>query len=354
MTPRNHDPRRTQTDTPIAHSSRLAISLQSGDDPGSVVTNALALPIDANALGADGDAPRSIRLEVIPPPDANGYLPSRDGRPQRVRDAAKLVATLNGQTIGARVDRDHRSEPRSKTFAGTTEAEGWVSNYRLNARGGVDADAELDPELITRLRMKKYRYVSPALLLNAANDVVGLSSVAVVNNPNLPLPAPAVNSTGSPMDKDELKAKQSELDERESKIQAREAAAKTLLENAAEQAVDQAIVAGTILPAQKDYHLSAIKAHGAGIEKGIEAFNAFTGTGAGNTGVATTVLTRRVGPTGKPPSGRDQAPAFPVPNGWQPPGDERIELHSQIAAYAQKRGIPYVQAVTEFGANNGI
>ena len=117
-------------------------SHNSGDGSGSVVINALPLPIDCNAFGADGEPAKPVTLEVIPAPGANGVLPARDGRRQRVADVSKLAAALNAQSFVARIDFDHRSEPSAPTFAGTTEAEGWLSNYRLNHRGGIDADIE--------------------------------------------------------------------------------------------------------------------------------------------------------------------------------------------------------------------
>ena len=113
--------------------------------------------------------------------------------------------------------------------------------------------------------------------------------------------------------------------------------------NAAERAVDAAVEAGKILPAQKDYHLASIKSHADGIEKGVDAFNSFVETARGAANTNTDVLIQRVGPTGTPPSGAGQrdAPAYLAPNGWQPPSEERLELQTQIAEYAQKRGIPY-------------
>ena len=77
--------------------------------------NAFAQPIALHALGAPGDAPRPLTIEVIPPPGAGGLLPSRCGRRQRVADASKLVDDLNAQALRARVDFDHRSEPTSPT-----------------------------------------------------------------------------------------------------------------------------------------------------------------------------------------------------------------------------------------------
>lgn len=319
-------------------------------ESGSVVINALSLPIAAHNLP---EANEVLGLEVIPPPGPEGILPSRNGRPQRIADPAALVARLNAQEVAARVDFDHRSEPRSPTFSGSTEAEGWASAYRLNARGAIVADVELADAAYARVRERKYRYLSPALLLDG-DDVVGLSSVALVNNPNLPLGLPAVNSEVAVDDKQ--KQKQAELDKRESELKAREDEAAKAALNAAEQAVDAAIRSERILPAQKDYHLNAIRAHPGGVWKGIESFNAFVGGAAGDAtqGLAQT-LTARTGPAGKPPETLGgEAPQFPALNGVQGPSDERLALHGKIAEYATKRGIPYRQAVIEFGAIHGV
>lgn len=328
-------------------------SFNAGEGSGSVVINALSLPIDATEFNERNEA---VALEVLPPPGADGILPARDGRRQRIADGAALVAKLNSQKLKTRVDFDHTSEPAAKTFKGSTEAEGWLSNFRLNARGGITADAALSDDAYAKLRGRKFRYLSPATWLTLKGDVIGLSSVALTNNPNLPLEAPAVNSSEASVDENQQQ-KQAELDERERKLKADEEAAKTAAMNAAEQAVDAAVKEGRVLPAQKDYHLAAIKANPDGIWKGIEAFNSFAGGEAGDaTKSATQALATRTGPDGKPPSGDagKSDPSFPAPNGVQGPSEERLELHAKIADYATKRGIPYRQAAVEFGAMSGV
>ena len=315
-----------------------------------MVIGSLSLPLDLNALGETNEP---LSAEVIPPPGPHGLLPARNGRRQYVADTAALVARLNGQAVAARVDFDHRSEPVSPTFAGSTEAEGWLSSFRLNARGGIDADMALSDWAHQGLRARRYRYLSPALLLDD-DDVVGMSSLALVNNPNLPLSAPTLHSE-APMDKDE-KARKAELDERERKLEAREAEAQTAALNAATQAVDAAVASGRVLPAHKDYHLGAIKAHPDGVWKGIESFNAFAAGEAGDaTRGQTAALATRTGPSGAPPSADDRGrdPAFNGAPGWQPPSEGRLALHARIADYAAQRGIPYRQALTEFGALHG-
>ena len=317
-----------------------------------MVINALSLPIDANTFGADGEPAKPVTIEVIPAPGANGLLPSRNGRRQRIADVQQLAARLNSQSTQARVDYDHRSEPKSPLFAGTTEAEGWLSNYRANHGGGIDADAELGPDALERVRAKRYRYISPALLLSANDDVVGLSSVALVNNPNLPLDAPRLNTETDVKTQEQPEAEAAAA-ERIRKLEEREGRLEKRALNAAERDVDAAAAAGRILPGQKDFYLGAIKTHADGIEAGAEAFNAmFATAGDGAATAAPTVLTQRIGPTGQPAS-RPSA-AYRTPAGWQAPSDERLELHALIAEHASKRGIPYRQAAIEFGAIHGV
>ena len=352
MTPPNANPRTDNPHRQSAHTTRTIASLNSGDGQCPVSINAFSLPIDLNTFGAEGDPAKPVTLEIIPAPGANGLLPARNGRRQRITDMGKLAAALNAQSTHARVDFDHRSEPQSPLFAGTTEAEGWLSDYRLNHRGGIDAAADLGTLALDRVRAKRYRYISPALLLTANDDVVGLSSIALVNNPNLPLDAPRLNSERDVKTQAELDA-EAALSAREQKLVDRETRAAERALNAAARAVDAAIAAGTILPAQKDYHLGSIKGHAGGVESGIDAFNAFVETAGVDQKIG--VLTRRIGPTGAPPRGaeRTTAPAYYAPEGWQPPSDERLELHAKIAAHAQKRGIPYREALIEFGALGG-
>lgn len=329
-------------------------SFNAGEDSGPVVINALSLPIDAVEFNERNEA---VALDVLPAPGPGGILPARDRRRQRVTDVPALVAKLNAQAVKTRVDYDHASEPESRTFRGSTGADGWLSRFRANARGGITADAALSDAAYKDLRARRYRYLSPAIVLDRNDDVVGLSSVALTNNPNLPLEAPAINSSEATVD--DKQKQQADLDERARKLKVDEEAANAVAMNAAGQAVDAAIAAGRVLPAQKEYHLCAIKSHAHGVWKGIESFNAFAGGAEGDaTKSITQHLATRTGPDGKPPGagggGAAPSPAFPVPHGVQAPGEERLELHARIAEYATKRGIPYRQAAVEFGAINGV
>ena len=311
-----------------------------------------AVELNVPAIAGENAAPP--RVEVIPPAGADGIIRGRDGRRFRMADPAALAARINGQQVAARIDFDHRSERKSPTFSGSTAADGWVKNARPNARGGIDADLELSGWAAMSLRSGSYRYISPALFLTTDMEITGLSSIALVNDPNFNLPAPQVHSTEPNVDKDEENA------EREKALEAREKAADERALNAATRAVDQAVADGKIPAAAKDPHLEAIKSHKDGIDAGLNAFEklvaasaeAAPGGGAGGLDPdALKTLQTRVGPTGTPnAAGATAAPDFPAPAGTLPPDAERLSLHQKIADYAQKNGVSYRDAVTHFGA----
>ena len=128
----------------------------------------------------------SLTMEVIPPA-RGGYLTGRDGRRYRVKSMAALAAAIGAQAVAPRIDFDHRTERISPTFAGSTRAEGWLSNFRVNGNGGLDADMQLGDMAAAAIMREEYRHLSPALTHDSAGEVTGLSSVALVNDPNFDL-----------------------------------------------------------------------------------------------------------------------------------------------------------------------
>ena len=255
----------------------------------SVVTHVLTLAISANAAGV---ASSTVTVQVVPPPGPDGLLPARDGRRQRVPDVRALAAKLNRQDPKARVDTDHRSEPASPTFVGETAAGGWLSHYRPNSDGGIDADMELGEGLRGRLRRKEYAYISPAYLLGRDGVVRGLSSIALVNNPNLPLDAPTLHS----------------------------------MQQDAVDAVDAAVLNGRVAPATRDYFLSIITRNRDGIAAGLRLFEGYL-----NTQFEAEIDANAAG--------------LRVPHGYCVRSGERLALHAKIEQISRSERIPYREAL---------
>ena len=298
--------------------------------------------------------------EVIPAPNAEGIIEGRDGRRYRIRDAAALAGRINAQAVAARIDFDHRSERVSPNFAGSTAAEGWLKNVRVNGRGGIDADLDLSGWAAGSLRSQMYRYLSPALFHTSDMEITGISSVALVNDPNFRLEAPTIHSRSEPMTDRPEGVDEATWQKAQDALAEREKAADARALNAATRAVDQAIADGKVPEAAKDAHLETIKCHKDGIDAGLNAFEKTLeasaegdgdGKGGGLSDDALKTLGTRVAPSAATkPAGNAEQPAFPTPSGVQPPDPQRLSTHHKIAEYAQKNGITYREAVTHFGA----
>ena len=275
--------------------------LELNHDPGeSVVMSVLCLPIDANA--AEGSA-STVPVDVVPPPGPGGALPTRDGRREVVPDVARLADQLNRQPIAARVDTDHQSEPASPNYCGETAAGGWLSNFRVNPEGGITADMDLGAELMAKVRTKRYRYISPAYLVVRDGTVTGLSSIALVNNPNLPLDAPTLHSMA------------------QSRLRAAEV-------------VDKAILNGQVGARARDYCIDTILNWKGGVVQGVAAFEGMISTAfAAQTGRA--------------------AAARWLHHGYHAAPGPRMTLHAEIRETADSEGTPYREVMMRYAGSAG-
>ena len=204
---------------------------------------------------------------MLPAPDAEGLLTGRDGRMFAVPDPAALVARLNAQPAEARIDFDHETEPMSRTYLGSTRAQGWARDWRVEAGGAISALLDLHAPALGAVQRREYRYLSPAVAHNRRGVISGISSVGLVNNPNLHVPA--LSAEEDPMEPSDpqpgAEARTQALDAREQALAQRE-------EQIATQAVGDAVAASRITPAERDYHLNAIRRHPDGVLAGAEAF----------------------------------------------------------------------------------
>lgn len=319
---------------PVRHLSCL-----SGARTAVLAAFATRLPeLTAEQAGADGELVL-MGVEVIPAP-SKGAIKARDGRTLRIPDIRRLVTDLNAQEVDARVDFDHQTEQSHRNYQQQTAAIGWTSDYGVSAAGGVEATLRILPgDGAAKVRSRAYRYLSPGLWTDKQNRVTGMSSVALVNNPALDLPAlHSENAEDHPMDENELKS-------REDKVKADRAAADAQMLSVATIAVDQAVEGGKILPAQKDLHLASIKSHKDGMVAGLTAFNALM---EATEATATDVLSRRISPRGKP--GRTNVAASIT----LPPGiaadESRLELLAQVRKHAADNKLTFAAALEEYSA----
>ena len=294
----------------------------------------------------DGDGVATVRAVIIPAPGADGVVPTRGGRTHRMSSPARLAAALNAQEVDVRIDFDHGTEDVAKTFAGTTEAKGgWLSDFRAEVNGAISAALALSADGADKLRRKLYKYMSPGLYLGRRGEIVAMSSLALLNNPNMDLPVPALNAADGGADDEEaaLKAREEAVKKREEEAEQRDL-------NAATAAVDRAVEDERLLPAQREFALNAIQAHDNGIVAGIAAFEA--AYPVETAGVDTNALQQRIAPTGAPRKRPAAAPAFRMPaeSQAQQPTDESLQLHARVLEHAQAGGKAYRDSVLELAA----
>ena len=293
----------------------------------------------------DGEGGASVRAIVIPAPRPDGVVPTRGGPTHRMSDPSRLAAALNAQQVDVRIDFDHESEEIAKTFAGSSEAKGgWLSDFRAEEDGAVSAVLALSAAAADKVRRKLYKYLSPGLYLARRGEIVAMSSLALLNNPNMGLVAPMLNNGDGGGDDETLRA-------REEAVEARENAAEERALNAATAAVDRAVEEERLLPAQKEFALNAIQAHADGIEAGVEAFE--KAYPAETADVDLNTLPARTAPKGAPKKNAAAAapPAFRMPaeSAGFHVSDEALQLHARVAEHSQGGGKSYRDSVLELG-----
>lgn len=160
------------------------------------VSSALA----AATPGADGTL--TTREVVIP----DGEFASHDGRPASVEGskvakwrnagapAARLIALARKLGRDIQVDYEHASEDAALKAEGRAPAAGWIKHDSLAyepGRGTV-ATIEWTAPAAAQIVARQMRFMSPVFFWSLlTGDVLALKSVALTNDPAVPLPVTA-------------------------------------------------------------------------------------------------------------------------------------------------------------------
>lgn len=288
---------------------RVQLELCEGEQP----TNVIELEPFHLDLFADGDgegsenagpaAPKKIQL--IP---SGKKIKARDGREFQNSDPAAIVAAFEKGKMPLPVDIDHSTE----SFFGGGPAAGWIESLEVKRGGSIWGAVEWNDLGRDLIGSRQYRFISPAMFIDPdTREITSLSSAALVNRPALRLKALSSHQSTQPestMDKQllaalglaetttvaEAIARATWLKEQAAaggqpdltqyvpradydaeKKRADEATATIELANKAaedlkiSEAVDAAVKAGKVTPAQKPQALAMCKA------AGLEAFAAF-------------------------------------------------------------------------------
>jgi phage I-like protein len=110
-----------------------------------------------------------------------------DGRGYRMDDPTPLLAAWDRRTADVPLDWEHATHIRAPVGLDAPAA-GWIVDLQ-SRDDGIWGKIVWTEDGATAVRSRAYRYYSPAYLLDASGAVRAIASVALTNQPNLPLPA---------------------------------------------------------------------------------------------------------------------------------------------------------------------
>lgn len=124
-------------------------------------------------------------IQLLPPGPA---IAGRDGRAWTLPDPQTVVTAFQARGQPLVVDWEHASEHRAPQGLDAPAA-GWID--RLEARdGAVWGHVEWTERAAAQIAAREYRFLSPVFTYRKADGaIVGLLSVGLTNQPNLPLTA---------------------------------------------------------------------------------------------------------------------------------------------------------------------
>lgn len=133
------------------------------------------------ALNAEGSPPDWIMLL---PAGSGGLITTVDDRgPFRVRDAAKLVAASMPEGARLPIDENHATDlaaPEGRP----SPARGWVVGLQAR-QDGIYGRVDWTESGHALLKDRGYRFISPVITHDRANNVTGLLRASLTNRPNL-------------------------------------------------------------------------------------------------------------------------------------------------------------------------
>lgn len=240
-------------------------------------------------------------VELLP---AGPSIEGRDGRRWTVTDPASLIRSFNLRGSDLPIDFEHATQLKGAKGE-AAPAVGWINGLETRAGGSVWGRVAWNAEGAAAVTSRAYRYLSPVFRFDPkTGGIIGLVSAGLTNQPNLHLVAlNAEEPEEEPSDMDKavlealgLKADATAADavvainrmqqDRETALNAAQHPDPTLFVPKADyqlalnritdfetadkaradaeitQAVDDAVAAGKIAPASKDYHLASCRAEG--------------------------------------------------------------------------------------------
>ena len=142
------------------------------EDREDLVTCHRALP------SIEGEAPK--KFACIP---AGEEIVGKDGRSFRNENPEATVEIFN-RACPVMIDYEHESE---NPYVSKAPAAGWVNSFTLEGGETVANEVEWTPNGGKSVAGKEWRFVSPAIYHDKDGNLLGISSNALTNRPNLKL-----------------------------------------------------------------------------------------------------------------------------------------------------------------------
>lgn len=138
------------------------------------------------ALARVGDAQQPPEwIQLFP---AGPDIKARDGRKWTLRDPQVLLAAFKHNNADLALDVEHASELKAPK-GDEAPAQAWIAELQVRADGTTWGRPDWNTEGARKVLAREYRYISPAFKFDAAGNIVRLTSVALVTQPALDMPA---------------------------------------------------------------------------------------------------------------------------------------------------------------------
>jgi phage I-like protein len=204
-----------------------------------------------------------------------------DGRKWSMKDPAKLIDMFKNMGLPLVIDYEHGQELKAPEGE-EAPAAGWIEDLELRD-GELWAKVSWTERAAKAINSREYRFLSPAFAYDASMQILGLSSVALTNKPNLVMTALNSREQGCKGWDEVSMALGVQVKTPGDVMSALNRREDLALNRQVEEAVDQAIADARFCPAQRDFLIATCRA------QGPEAFKAFADLNGGFANLSTPV-----------------------------------------------------------------
>lgn len=158
---------------------------------GAIVFHALTLPLP-DTTSSEPDSRLPDWIQIIPA----GSFGGRDGRGPYFSDPAAIIQAFHDSAVDLPIDYDHQTLDATDK-RGPVPAAGWIDEVE-ERDGAIWGRTVWTPRAAEHLRAREYRFISPVFRHDKQGRVFRLEGAGLTHYPNLHL-QPVANSQGADM-----------------------------------------------------------------------------------------------------------------------------------------------------------